>query len=111
MPEHDEVEAATRKVLDDAATLVQELGTPSSDADDWFRNLLYGILKCSLSDYASVLDGVKRSMYEAAWGKRNLVELRVITQYVLASRANAEEFRHQLVHRSEERRVGKSVDL
>ncbi len=98
MPEHDEVEAATRKVLDDAATLVQELGTPSSDADDWFRNLLYGILKCSLSDYASVLDGVKRSMYEAAWGKRNLVELRVITQYVLASRANAEEFRHQLVH-------------
>ena len=98
MPEHDEVEAATQKVLEDAAKLVQELATPSSDPDDWFRNLLYGILKCSLADYESVQIGVERSMGEAAWGKRNLTELRVITQYILASRANAEELRSQLVH-------------
>jgi hypothetical protein len=88
MTEHDEVEAATQKVLQDAATLVQELAGSSSDTDDWFRNLLYGILKCSLTDHDSVQNGVKRSMYEAAWGKRNLMELRVITHYVLASRAN-----------------------
>src|SRR5689334_3391296 len=98
MPEYDEVEAATQKVLEDTAKLVQELAGPSTDSDDWFRNLLYGILKCSLADYASVKEGVEDSMYEAAWGKRNLVELRVITQYVLASRTNAEEFQHQLVH-------------
>jgi len=76
MPEQDEIDVATRKVLDDAAALVQKLATASGDPDDWFRNILYGILKCSLVDYDSVQNGVKRSMYEAAWGKRNLMELR-----------------------------------
>jgi hypothetical protein len=98
MPEQDEIEAATRKVIDDAAGLVQQLATASSDPDDWFRNLLHGILKCSLEDYGAVQKGVQGSMYEAAWGKRNLLELRVITAYVLGSRANATEFKHQLIH-------------
>jgi hypothetical protein len=100
MPQKDEVEFAERKVLEDIAALAHRLGARSIDLDDWFRNLLYGILKCSLADYDSVQNGVNRSMYEAAWGRRNLAELSVITKYVLASRINATEFKHQLRHDS-----------
>ena len=49
--------------------------------------MLLGILNCALLDYYSVETGTKKSIYLAAWGRRNLLELKVITTYVLSWRA------------------------
>lgn len=67
------------------------------DEDIWFRNLLCGILNCALLDYRSVEIGVQKSIYLAAWGNRNLLELKVITEYVLASEKNATDFKNDLL--------------
>jgi hypothetical protein len=89
----NEIDVVRAQVLNDVAALSRQLAATSVDPEDeWFRNLLLGILNCSLADYASVQSGI----YQAAWGKRNLMELRVITGYVLASRENAIEFKHHL---------------
>jgi hypothetical protein len=91
----NEIDVVRAQVLNDVAALSRQLvETPVDPEDEWFRNLLIGILNCSLADYASV----QRGVYQAAWGKRNLMELRVITSYVLASQDNAVEFRHHLEH-------------
>ena len=91
----NEIDAVQAQVLHDVAALSRQLAEASFDPENkWFRNLLLGILNCSLTDYASVQSGV----YQAAWGKRNLMELRVITRYVLASQENAIEFKHHFVH-------------
>jgi hypothetical protein len=63
------------------------------DEHDWFRNLLLGILNCALHDYKSVEIGAQKSVYLMAWGTRNLLELKVIAAYVLASEKNATAFR------------------
>lgn len=68
----------------------------ASDEDEWFRNLLFGIINCALLDYYSVEVGAQKSIYLAAWGRRNLLELKVITTYVLASESNASNFRNEL---------------
>jgi hypothetical protein len=91
----NEIDVVQAQVLEDVAALSQRLAETSVDPEDeWFRNLLLGILNSSLADYASVQSGV----YQAAWGKRNLMELRVITRHVLASQENAIEFKHHLAH-------------
>ena len=63
----------------------------------WFRQLLFGILTSALLDYECVETGVQRSIHQAAWGSRNLLELKVITEYVLASAKNATDFRNDLL--------------
>jgi hypothetical protein len=65
--------------------------------EGWFGNLLLGILNCALLDYYSVNQGAEKSVYLAAWACRNLLELKVITTYVLASKDNASRFRRELV--------------
>lgn len=72
-------------------------GATATDEGGWFGNLLLGILNCALLDYYSVEVGAKKSVYLAAWGRRNLLELKVITSYVLASEGNAIDFRNELV--------------
>jgi hypothetical protein len=80
----------------------QEAKTPPDDA--WFRNLLVGILRSALHDYYSVKVGTEKSektgaaksAYLAAWGCRNLAELRIVTLYVLVSKKNATAFKHEL---------------
>jgi hypothetical protein len=67
------------------------------DEHVWFRNLLVGILNCALLDYKSVEIGVQKSIYLAAWGSRNLLELKVIATYVLASEKNAADFKNDLL--------------
>jgi len=49
-----------------------------------------------LLDYYSVQIGAQKSIYLTAWGRRNLLELKVITTYVLASEKNAIQFRNDL---------------
>jgi hypothetical protein len=68
-----------------------------SDEHSWFRNLLLGILNCALLDYESVEAGVQKSICLAAWGSRNLLELKVIATYVLASEKNANDFKSDLL--------------
>ena len=71
--------------------------TKVSDDELWFKNLLCGILDCALSDYQSVEAGIRESIPMAAWGRRNLLELRTITEYVLASAKNAADFKNDFV--------------
>ncbi len=68
-----------------------------SDEHIWFRNLLLGILNCALLDYKSVEIGTQKSIYLAAWGSRNLLELKVIATYVLASEKNTNDFKRDLL--------------
>ncbi len=71
---------------------------PVSDEQIWYRNLLLGILNSSLLDYGYVKIGaIQKSPYLAAWSCRNLLELKVITKYVLASAQNAIDFKNDLV--------------
>lgn len=71
--------------------------------DVWFRNILLGILNSAQQDLKYVQLGVKQnSPYLAAWGCRNLLELRVITTYVVASLENATEFKNDFVIDSKE---------
>jgi hypothetical protein len=70
---------------------------PTDESRSWFKNLLWGILHCALLDYRSVQVGVKESICLAAWGCRNLLELKVITRYVLASAENAVDFKNDFV--------------
>ena len=59
---------------------------------DWFRNMLVGILISTYQNYQAVLAGVPQKPTLACWGARNLLELRVITTYVLQSLDNAVDF-------------------
>lgn len=90
------------QAMSQALEKVRELGksileAAVSDEHVWFRNLLLGILNCALLDYKSVEIGVQKSMYLAAWGSRNLLELKVIATYVLASEKNANDFKRDLL--------------
>src|SRR5262245_18560533 len=71
--------------------------TKVSDDEVWFKNQLCGILDCALSDYQSVEAGIRESIPLAAWSSRNLLGLRTITEYVLASAKNAADFRNDFV--------------
>lgn len=69
-----------------------------SDECVWFRNLLLGILNSALLDYAYSDIGAKQnSPYLLAWSCRNLLELKVITAYVLGSAKNAGDFKNDFV--------------
>src|ERR1700688_1693748 len=95
MNDYDSAEAAKALVLQDIAALITTLdGTQVEPEVLWFRNMLSGILKCGLEDYESVS---VQSPYRAAWGRRNLLELKVITDYILDSGENAESFQGELL--------------
>jgi hypothetical protein len=86
-----------------AIETVRELAVSIRDAtvngeNIWFRNLLLGILNSALLDYRYVEIGAKqKSAYLAAWSCRNLLELKVITTYVLTSAKNATDFKNDFV--------------
>jgi hypothetical protein len=54
--------------------------------------LLVGILISTYQNYQAVQAGVPQTPTLACWGARNLLELRVITTYVLRSEDNAVDF-------------------
>ena len=66
--------------------------TKVHDDYDWFRNMLVGILISAHENYQTVLASVPQKPTLACWGARNLLELRVITTYVLRSQDNALDF-------------------
>lgn len=79
------------------AAEVDFIDAPVEQENIGFRNLLAGILNAALHDYKSVEIGIAKSPYLAAWGARNLLELRVITIYILKSKRNAEDFKDDLL--------------
>jgi hypothetical protein len=96
--QEDPARQAVREVMQHITKLSQTLlDADVADDDVWFRNLLLGILNSVRRDYRSVEVGVSKSPYLAAWGARNLLELRVITAYIVKSDANAQEFRADFV--------------
>ncbi len=85
--------------LEHVEELRKRIGETSVDKDTlFFRNLLWGILTAAITDYAYVTTGVKMIATDlTAWGTRSLLELRVITEYVLASNENARSFQNDLM--------------
>jgi hypothetical protein len=78
-------------IVKNAKALRQSIGdvtpTPETVA---FRDLLVGILNCAIEDFHSVMVGADESVSLMAWGCRNLLEMRVVTLFALASSENAE---------------------
>jgi hypothetical protein len=94
----ENIEKIQSQVLQDVSEFHKKVSEAVISSEHlWFRNLILGILTCALADYKSVEIGIKKSAYLAAWGKRNLLELKVITEYVLASEGNALAFKNELL--------------
>ncbi len=94
----ERIEQAIVRLHEDIIVLSQELIDVEVSQDNvWFRNLLLGILNSARRDYKSVEVGVTKSPYLAAWGARNLLELRVIAAYVVKSEENARELQTDLL--------------
>lgn len=95
MPEQaeDSVEEAIAQLEARMVKLTHDLArTKVHDEHDWFRNMLVGILISTHQNYHAVLAGTAQTPTLACWGARNLLELRVITAYVLRSLENAVDF-------------------
>ena len=93
-PTGDATSAAIKKALDEMVAFTQSLiQMPVSPDELWFRNLLVGLLNSTWQNYRSVEIGVEKMPTLAAWGARNLLELRVITTYVLRSEKDALDFK------------------
>jgi hypothetical protein len=92
-----EIENIVTQFLEHIKALRQRIADTKVPEDQvWFRNFLFGILNCALTDYKSVQIGVKKLIALAAWGCRNLLELKVITENLLRSEQDAIELQSAL---------------
>jgi hypothetical protein len=93
----DPLEPAKAQFLTEIKKQLKELGEAVVPPDyAWFRNLLFALLKSAWIDYHSVERGAKEYVPLAAWGRRNLLEDKVITEFVLESEDNARSFQTDL---------------
>jgi len=95
----EEIEQAIQKSVKRVEQLALTIRDTSADDEDvWYRNLLLGILNSALLDFRYLQIGeMQHSPYLAAWSCRNLLELKVIATYVLASADNAKAFKSDFV--------------
>jgi hypothetical protein len=95
----EEIEQALQKSVEKVEQLALTIrDTSVGNEDVWYRNLLLGILNSALLDFRYLKIGEKQhSPYLAAWSCRNLLELKVIATYVLASADNAKTFKNDFV--------------
>src|SRR5580698_3492529 len=77
---------------------LKALGVAVVSADlVWFRDLLFALLKSAILDYCYVERTSKLTDARMmAWGRRNLIELTVITEFVLESEVNATQFQTEI---------------
>jgi hypothetical protein len=61
-------------------------------ADLPFRNLCIEIMNAVTREYHHLKVGAQEAPQFAAWAARNLLELKIITAYVLVSKTNADRF-------------------
>jgi hypothetical protein len=93
-----ELDQAMSRLVEQVCELrINILEARVDDEHVWFRNLLLGILNSALLDYTSIKIGAQELIDLAAWRCRNLLELRIITTYVLDSEANAAAFHNDLL--------------
>jgi hypothetical protein len=91
------IEQAIQMVVERMVKLAGTLSTTAVPDDlDWFRKMLIGILTSTHRNYLAVQAGTPHSPDFACWGARNLLELRVITAYVLRSEDTAVDFMDDL---------------
>jgi len=89
------IRAAMQQVLQEMIAFSQKLIETSVPPERlWFRNSLIGLLNSTRQNYRSVEIGIAKMPPLASWGARNLLELRVITTYVLRSEADALDFKN-----------------
>lgn len=94
----NEISQAFAKALEDMRVLGQQIIDTSASTDQvWFRNLLVGIIGSALKDHHNVQIGIEKFVPLAAWATRNLLELRIVTSYVLKSGSNASQFKSELI--------------
>jgi hypothetical protein len=94
----EEIDKAMEQVVEDIKTLRKTIAEARASGDQvGFRNFLCGILNCALTDYRTVEIGVKKLVELAAWGRRNLIELRVTTEYALQCEENFVSLQHDLL--------------
>ena len=99
MSPDEEITQALQKSFEKVEHLAVTIrDTSVGDEDVWFRNLLLGILNSALLDFRYLQIGEKQhSPYLAAWSCRNLLELKVIAAYVLASADYAKTIKNDYV--------------
>lgn len=91
--DHISLEEAMAQLIARLTKFAHDLGrTKVDDEHDWFRNMIVGILISTQQNYQTVEAGMLQKPTLACWGARNLLELRVITTYVLRSPNNAMDF-------------------
>lgn len=76
------------KEFSEAATKWCQLNSPNIS----FRNLVIELINAVGFEYYQLKIGVRKAPQLAAWAARNLLELRIITSYVLLSKQNADRF-------------------
>jgi hypothetical protein len=91
----DSIRASMQQILQEMLAFSEKLIETSVPPERiWFRNLLIGVLNSTRQNYRSVEIGIAKMPPLASWGARNLLELRVITAYVLRSEADALDFKN-----------------
>jgi hypothetical protein len=90
----DSMRAGMNQALQEMIAFAEKLIEMDVPAEKiWFRNLLIGLLNSTRQNYGFVEIGTTKMPPLASWGARNLLELRVITIYVLRSEADALKFK------------------
>jgi hypothetical protein len=109
------VTAEDIKLTDVAAAALREFGLTVQTGDalePWFPNLLCELINSTLREYQHSKIGLQKHTPMLAWTCRNLLELNVLTKYVLRSEANARNFiGHRLIDGIEIFRYAKDYQL
>jgi hypothetical protein len=94
-----EVIARDIQLLDQGFDKYREKGLKWSEQDTTdlpFKNLCVEIMNGVGKEYHQLKIGVHKSPEFAAWAARNLLELRIITSYILKSKTNADRFMNDM---------------
>jgi hypothetical protein len=95
------VTAEDIKLTDAVSAALREFGITVQEGDapePWFPNLLVKLINSTLREYQHSKIGLQKHTPMLAWACRDLLELDVLTKYVLNSEANARRFiAHRLI--------------
>lgn len=103
------------RLTDAASAALREFGITVQQGEalePWFPNLLVTVINSTLREYQHSKIGLQKHTPMLAWACRNLLELDVLTKYVLKSEANARRFiAHRLIDGVEIFKYAKAYQL
>jgi hypothetical protein len=103
------------KLADTVAAELRRFGIQVQEGDapePWFPNLLIKLMNSTLLEYKHAKVGLEKHTPFLAWACRNLLELDVLTEYMLKSEANARRFiAHRLIDGIEISKYAKTYQL